>query len=98
MLGLAGQLLGQIVELGSMVDIVVQHILQQRHGLGADRAALSVHMVVVMVMGMQVVMGMIMAVVGMAVLMVMGMGVRHTVVGMLMGVSMNMLVVKVSHI
>ena len=92
MLGLAGQLLGQIIELGSMVDIVVQHILQQRHGLGADRAALSMHMVVVVVMGM------IMAVVGMAVLMVMGMGVRHTVVGMLMGVSMNMLVVKVSHI
>ena len=80
---LAGELARQVAELGGVVDIVIEHILQQgRSLLTADRLA----------MGMAVVMGVLVdMVVGMFVGMLM-----DVFVGMLVAVNV-MLVVKMCH-
>ena len=80
--GLAGELAGQIVQLGCVMDVVVQHILQHCHGLGADCASLGMQMRMVMAMSVLMIMLMLVAMaVGMVVLVVMSV----TVVEMIHG-------------
>ena len=58
MAGLAGELVRQVAELRGVVDVVVQHVPQHRHGLLVHRAVLglqglvAVEVVVVMAVGM----------------------------------------------
>ena len=60
MAGLAGELVRQVAELRGVVDVVVQHVPQHRHGLLVHRAvlglqglvAVAVEVVVVMAVGM----------------------------------------------
>ena len=47
--GLAGQLAGKFIQFSGMVDIVVEHIFQQRHGLGIRHTALGMEMLVMVV-------------------------------------------------
>ena len=71
-LGLAGELLSQIVELGGMMDVMIKHILQHSYGLGADRAALGMQMlVIVMMMVMMLVIVRVLVAVSMEMLVVM---------------------------
>ena len=56
--GLASELVRQVAELRGVVDVVVQHVPQHRHGLLVHRAVLglqglvAVEVVVVMAVGM----------------------------------------------
>ena len=54
-LHLTGKLLRQVAELRGVVNVVVQHVLQQRHRLlAADRLAVAVGVVMGVVVGMAV--------------------------------------------
>ena len=49
---LTGQLGGEIAQFRSVVNIVLEHILQDCHGLGIGRAAFGVEMLVVVIVMM----------------------------------------------
>ena len=57
-LGFTVELLSQIVELCCVVNIVIEHILQNSHGLGAHIAALGMQMCMIVVMIVMMVVGM----------------------------------------
>ena len=103
MLRLAAQSIGKIAQLLGMVDIMVEHILQQCHSLSVGNAVLSMEMLVLVAMTMVVAMLMIAAVAMIAaVLMIVAVAVVAAVlvvVGMVVSMVAAMLVsmIMMSH-